>query len=244
MIFGLLLAALGPCAELQACTAKVRAPAELVADARVALGLARLTESEPKTPPSRIDAKVLRGDVAFSIEVEPQGDELVVRALSLHRPPSMFGRAVVKPQALANPKQRARAVQIALRGGIERAMEDLAAQLAESAGQGRRVLKLSVRVSGLSQPARQYVAETFLPCLKGQFDLLGPVTEPRDVAGYLEDEVEYAPVTGEPRDSLEWQAGRLREASLGAKAQCPPPQKHLARFSADAVNRGVIVELR
>jgi len=244
LIWALVLGALGPCAELSACTATVRAPADLLPQARAALKLAGLSEAEPKAAPQKIDPKVLRGDVAFSIEIEPEGSELVVRALSLHRPPSVFGRVSVTPQALPNPKQRARAVEIALRGGIARAMDDLAAQLAEGAGQGRRFLKLSVRVSGLGSAPRQYVGETFLPCLKSLFDLLGPVTEPREVAGYLQDEVEYAPAAGEPRDSLEWQAARLRDASVGAKAQCPPPAKHVARFSADTVNRGVIVELR
>lgn len=244
MIWAVLLGALGPCAELKECTAKVRAPTELLAGARQALKLAGLPEGEPRAAPQQLDPRVLRGDVAFSIEVEPDGDELVVRALSLHRPPSVYGLVRVKPQALPNPKQRARAVEVALRGGISRAMDDLAAQLAEAAGQGRRVLKLSVRVSGLGSGPRQYVGETFIPCLKGQFDLLGPVTEPHEVAGYLEDELEYAPEKEEPRDSLEWQANRLRAAAVGAKAQCPPPAKHVARFSADTVNRGVLIELR
>ncbi|MBL8958150.1 MAG: hypothetical protein JNK82_45680 [Myxococcaceae bacterium] len=244
MIWAVLLAGLGPCAELANCTAKLRTPAALLPQARAALAGARLPEGEPKTAPSAIDPKVLRGDKAFAIEIEPDGEAFVVRALSLHRAPSVFGRVKVTPQALPNPKHQAKAVEIALRGGIARAMEDLSAQLAEAVGQGRRVLKLSVRVSGLSAPARQFVAETFLPCLKSQFDLLGPVTEPREVAGYLEDEVEYAPLKDEPRDSLDWQAKRLRDTSVGQKAQCPLPAKVLATFNPDTVNRGVIVELK
>jgi hypothetical protein len=238
------LAALGPCAELPNCTAKLRAPAELQQAGKAALALVRFTEGEPKAAPQKIEPKVLRGDVAFTIEVEPKGDELVVRALSQHRPPSVYGLARVKPQKLGSPKFKARAVEIALRGGIEEAMTDLAAQLAEGAGQGRRTLKLSLRVNGLDGPTRQYLVETYVPCLKGQFDLLGAVTEPREVAGYLEDELEYAPANDEPREPLEWQVSRLREATVGRSAQCRLPPKRVPVFKADTVNRGVLIELR
>ncbi len=245
MIAALLLAALGPCASPEGCTAKLRGPPELVAAARVALGRVKLVEGEPKAPPQKLDTKVLRGDVAFSIELEPAGDggELIVRALSLHRPPSVYGLTRVKPQALPKPKDRARALEIALKRGIEQAMEDLSAQLAEAAGQGKRTLKLSVRVNGLGSDARKHVTEQFIPCIKGQFDQLGAVTEPHEVAGYLEDVVEYAPVKDEPRDALQWQANRLRELSNGAKAKCLPPARYLAKFRPDTVNRGIIVEL-
>ena len=244
MIAALLLAALGPCAELTACTARVRAPAELLQPAKAALAQVRLSEAEPKAPPQPIEAKTLRGDVAFAIEVEPEGEQLIVRALSLHRPPSVYGLVKVKPQPLTNPKWRARAVQLALRGGIERAMVDLASQLAEGAGQGRRTLKLSVKVNGLDTETRRWVTETYLPCLKSGFDLLGAVSEPREVAGYLEDELEYAPEKDEPRDPLEWHATRLRAATLGQKAACPPPAKRVPVFKPDTVNRGVIIEVR
>lgn len=244
MIAALLLAALGPCASPEACTAKLRGPPELVAAARGALARLTLVESEPKSPPQKLEPKVLRGDVSFSIELEPAaGGEIIVRALSLHRPVSVYGLTRVKPQALPKPKDRARALELAMKRGIEQAMEDLAAQLAEAAGQGKRTLKLSVRVNALGSDARKHVAEQFIPCLKGQFDQLGAVTEPREIAGYLEDVVEYAPVKDEPRDALQWQANRLRELSNGAKAKCLPPPKYLAKFRPDSVNRGIIVEL-
>lgn len=241
MIALVLLGALGPCAELALCSARVRAtPAELLPAAKAALAMASLSEGEPAKP-QPIAAKTLRGDTAFAIEVEQQGADFIVRALSLHRPASIFGLARATPPAL--PK-RQRAIEIALRGAITRAMEDLSAQLAEAAGQGKRTLKLSVRVNGLDLTARRHASEVFFPCLRGQFDALGAVTEPREVAGYLEDVIEYAPAKDEPREPLQWQADRLRALTLGMKAQCPPPAKYAAAFSADPVNRGVIIELR
>lgn len=239
----MLLAALGPCADAARCTAKLRVPAELLPQARAALARTALREGDPEKPPPKLDPKLLKGDLAFSLEIEPDGDGYLVRALSLHRPPSLFGRARVKAQPLPRPQQKARAVELALRGGIERAMEDLAAQLAEAAGQGRRALKLSVLVNGLDSASRRYLAETFVPCLKGQFDALGAVTEPREQAGYLEDEIEYVPAADEPRDSLQWQADRLRAASVGQAPRCPAPAKLAPRFTADVLNRGVRVEL-
>jgi hypothetical protein len=240
----LVLASLGPCADLAACTAHLRASPELLPVARAALKRTPLVEGEPRAAPSKLDPKVLRGDTAFSIEVEQEGEHYVVRALSLHRPPSIFGRVQVSPQALPNPRQRARAIELALRSGIERAMEDLAAQLAEAAGQGRRTVKLSLKVNGLDGPTRQYLTESFLPCLKGTFDALGPVTEPHEIAGYLEDEIEYAPARDEPRDSLQWQVDRLKGLTLSLKAQCPAPAKVSPRFVADPINHGVLIEFR
>src|SRR5882762_2110289 len=100
MTIAILLAALGPCADLASCTMKVRAPAELLPQARVALSRVGLREADPKPAPVKLEPKTLGGYVAFGLEVEPQGDELIVRALSLHRPPSVYGLARVKPQPL------------------------------------------------------------------------------------------------------------------------------------------------
>ena len=70
------------------------------------------------------------------------------------------------------------------------------------------------------------------------------MTEPKELQGYLEDEIEYAPAKDEPRDSLQWQAERLRATTLGFDAKCPPPPKTVASFKADLVGHGVVVELR
>lgn len=244
MIALLLLGALGPCADLAQCTARVKAAPELQAAVKAALTRVRLPEGEPKAAPQKLEPKVLRGDVAFTIEVEAAGEELLVRAVSQHRAPSIYGLVKVKPQPLSKPKDKAKALEIALRGGIERAMENLSEQLSEAAGQGKRTVRLSVKVNGLDLEARRHVVESFFPCLKGQFDALGAVTEPHEVSGYLEDVVDYVPTKDEPRDSLQWQANRLRATTVGEKAQCHPPAKYVAKFSADEVGRGVLVELR
>src|SRR5262245_53479241 len=111
LIAALILSSLGPCADVSSCTAKVRAPAELVAPAKAAPKRLRRPEGEPKAPPAKIAPASLRGDTAFGIELEPQGDELIVRALSLHRPPSVYGLVRVKPQVPSSPKLKARALE-------------------------------------------------------------------------------------------------------------------------------------
>ncbi len=192
----LLAAPLGPCADRAACTFRVKASAELAAAARVALVANGLKEGEPKvTPVPALKPKQLKGDTAFAVEIEKsgEGDEIIVRALSLHRSPSVYGLVKVTPQPVPKPKQKARALQLALEHGIEAAMIDLTEQILEAAGQGQRKLKLSVQVTGLESASRQYVAETLIPCLKGQVDSLGALTTPTEVSGYLEDELLYAP---------------------------------------------------
>jgi hypothetical protein len=244
VILALLLAAggVGQCAQTIACSATLRASPGLEGPARAALfflGLKDLGE----VPAPAIAQKTLAGDLAFHFEVERDGDVLLVRALSRHRPPSVYGLARVRPQGVPKEPQKRRAVEMALRTGMVRAMEDLSAQIAEAAGQGRRTIRLSLKVTGLESPARRHAAESLLPCLERQFDALGAVTEAREVSGYLEKDVEYVPAKGEPRDSLQWQVDRLREATLGPRAVCSVPPKLAARFAADRLNRAVLVEL-
>lgn len=239
----LLLAGLGPCAEASACTAKLRAPADQLPALRAGLVRVGLPEGEPK-PAAKLEPKVLRGDTAFALEVEAKAEGTVVRALSLHRPPSVYGLAKLESLPYIGKKQRLVAEEKAYARAIANAMEDLSAQLAEAAGVGKRTVKLSVRVNALESLARRHVVETYMPCIKGQFDQLGAVTEPREVAGYLEDVVEYAPAKDEPRDSLQWQANRLRELTHAPKAKCPPPPKYIAKFTPDTVNRGIVIEFK
>jgi hypothetical protein len=239
----LLLAGLGPCAETSACTAKLRAPVDELPALRAGLARAGLPEGEPKAV-AKLEPKVLRGDTAFALEVETKTDGTVVRALSLHRPPSVYGVAKLRPVGYITKEQRLKAAETSYAHAIAEAMEDLTAQLAEAAGVGKRTVKLSVRVNALESLARRHVVETYLPCIKGQFDQLGAVTEPREVAGYLEDVVEYAPAKDEPRDSLQWQANRLRELTHAPKAKCPPPPKYIAKFTPDTVNRGIVIEFK
>jgi hypothetical protein len=203
--------------------------------ARAALASVGLKEGEPKV--GALKPRVLKGDVAFGLELERSGEQIVVRALSLHRPPSVYGLARVTPQKVPKPEQQARALQLAVNEGLRQAMADLSSQLAEAAGQGERKLKLSVQVTGVGPSARKDLAETFFPCLKKQLDALGAVTEPSEVAGYLEDEVHYAPSPDEPRDSLQWQVDRLRAACSTAAGSIK------LRFGADTLNHAVVVTI-
>lgn len=234
-----LAAALGPCADVALCTAKLRTSEPLLPRARAALALVPLKEGEGA--PAAIKPKTLAGDVAFSFEVELQGAQVLVRAISLHRPPQVYGLAKVTVQAVKKPAQQEKALTLAIRQGMERAMENLREQLAEAAGLGSRKLRLSVLVNGLDTASRRHVAEVLQPCLKRQFDALGPLTEPHEVAGYLVEDLEYAPAKDEPRDSLQWQADRLRGLTLAAKAQCEPLPKVRTTFIVDAANHGVVV---
>jgi hypothetical protein len=208
-LLAILLAAapLGPCADRSKC------------------GF-RGTDSFAKSAISDFDLKT--GD-DYAIEVERLDHEFLVRARDLKKPVSMYGLARVPVQDLPKPDQHRRAIQIALREGIARAMADLSEVLA-----GQRKLHLSLKVTGLSPSARQFASETFFPCLKQHFDALGAVTEPHEVAGFLEDEIQYAPAKDEPRDPLEWQAQRLKNV-------CPAPPGLHATASADSVNRGVVL---
>jgi hypothetical protein len=243
----LLLSALplGPCADAAACTMRVRAPDELLAVGRAAVSAAGLKEADAKVEP--LKPKVLKGDVAFGLELERDGEQIIVRALSLHRPPSTYGLARVTPQRVPKPAQQARALQLAVTDGLRRAMADLAEQLLEAAGQGQRKLKLSVQVTGLGVQARRDVAEMLMPCLKRQLDALGAITEPVEVQGYLEDEVLYAPAPDEPRESLSWQTERMRDAVMGPKPACPVAgtsiERGKLRFTADTLNHAVVVTM-
>jgi hypothetical protein len=203
--------------------------------AHAAVASLGLKEGEPKAAP--LKPKVLKGDVAFGLELERSGEQIIVRALSLHRPPSVYGLVRVTPQKVPKPEQQARALQLAVNEGLRQAMADLSSQLLEAAGQGERKLKLSVQVTGVGPAARKDLAETFFPCLKRQLDALGAVTEPVEVAGYLEDEVLYAPSPNEPRDSLQWQTDRLRTACSTSAGSLK------LRFGADTLNHAVVVTI-
>jgi hypothetical protein len=126
-------------------------------------------------------------------------------------------------------------------------MADLSSRLLEAAGQGERKLKLSVQLNGLDSTLRREVAESLFPCLKRQLDAQGEVTEPVERAGYLEEDVLYAPAPDEPRDSLEWQTAKMREAVVGPKGACSVAGGALAggrlRFEADVLNHAVVVSI-
>jgi hypothetical protein len=244
-VIALLVLALSPCADRAACTMRVHAADDLLPVAHAAVADLGIKEGEPKA--AALKPRQLKGDTAFGMELERDADQLIVRALSLHRPPSVYGLARVTPQKVPRPEQQRRALQLAANEGLRRAMEDLSEQIREAAGMGQRKLKLSVEVNGLGREGRKVVAETLFPCLKRQLDQLGAVTEPAETAGYLEDEVLYAPAPDEPRDSLQWQVEHMRAAVLSGKGQCSvagtPLGKARLQFVADALNHAVVVNI-
>ena len=204
-------AALGPCADVSQCT--VVSPPKLV-EAATALGLTVKSGSTAQVAPITSAS----GDRAFALELDDEA--CVVRARSLHRPVPVYGLARYEVPRVGK-KFIARATAATLKRALAAAMADLQARILESRGQGVRTLALSVQLSGLDRDARAHVQNTMLRCLEQQLELVGAVTTPREVGGFLEDRVEYAPDASEPREPLQWQVDRFRAALLGGpKAAC------------------------
>ncbi len=243
LLLTIAVAPLGPCVDRTACTFAVESKDKaLLASLKSAVAALELKEASPA-----VDAlKKEGGDVSFALSVRAGDDGIVLFAHSRHRAASLFGKVQVKPVRTPE-KFRTRALEVALQGAIEKAMADLGGQLDESWGHGKRTLRFSVRVNGLEAKVKTYVAEQFLPCLKQQFELTGPVTAATELGGYLEEKIEYVPSKDEPRESLKWQVSRLKDATLsGPKAACtvlgtPIGPPFAVRFTEDALNRGVVV---
>lgn len=230
---------LGPCADVAQCKARLQpgAPGELLA----ALEQLALPVGDPGSvePLRRIG-----GDKGFAIEALDAEREVRVRVSSLHRPAEAWGEATQKVAATGE-KFKGRARVAAWRVATERAFEDLSARIAESLGQGVRKLKLAFRVNAL-EPAARAESEKALACLKSRLDLLGASTTPVIRGGYLEEDLEYAPAKGEPREPLEHHVAWVKAALLGGpKAPCTVVGTVLARYtvlvSADPLNKGVVV---
>jgi hypothetical protein len=236
-------APLGPCADRAACSFSVESKDKaLLSSLKSAVAALELKESAPPAEPLKKEG----GDVSFALSARVSDDGVTLFAHSRHRPVALFGKVKVEP-ARTPEKFRLQALEVALRGAIEKAMADLGGQLDESFGHGKRTLRFSVRVNGLEAKVKTHVAEQFLPCLKQQFELTGPVTAATESGGYLEEKIEYVPSKDEPRESLKWQVSRLKDATLsGPKAACtvlgtPIGPPFAVRFAEDALNRGVVV---
>jgi len=137
-------------------------------------------------------AKVLKGDTAFGLELERDGEQIIVRALSLHRPPSVYGLKRVTPQRVPKPKQQARALQLAVNDGLKRAWRTHRAGArggragpaqAEALGAGD-----GARRRGAPVPSRTRCAVPQAPARRAR-----SAHRAVEVKGFLEDEVLYAP---------------------------------------------------
>lgn len=236
LLVGLLVQAapLGACADRAGCRFKAEGP---MADAVVALGLAvGELKAEPLKKPG--------GDVAFTAAFSVAGDQATVKVVSLHRPAAVWGEGAAQVQDVAKPEWKQRALRAALKVALPRALEDLQLRIA-----GVRKVTLSAQLNGLDAKARDHVERSLFPCLKQLFDLTGPVTAPAPNAGFLDEALEYVPEKNEPRQSLEWQVGRVRDAMLGGvRAKCgvggTPLQGWATSVAADPLNRAVVVSFR
>lgn len=232
----------GACADVSACSVELSGPADcepmraavrkLGLSVRTVTGLPRLKQAG--------------GDSAFTVELDVALGRLRVR--SQQRAPEIYGESVATPLPV-KAARHATASKAAYAAALTQAMRDLDDQIALRAGVGHRQLVLSVQLSGLSRSARDYVAGPMFSCLKGQLDLLGEVTAPHEVGGYLEDRLQYAPTVDEPRQPFAWHAARLKAALLGGpKASCTilgsPLEGHEVRVQADEVAGGVTIALR
>lgn len=231
---------LPPCGDLAQCV--VRLPADAPAELRAALEGMGLQLGEP----GEVAALKSPGrDRAFAIEASLEGRQARVRVRSLHRGPEVYGEAT-QTVAATGPAFAGRARTVAFRVAALGAFADLEGRINEALGQGVRRLRFSIRVNGLDQGARQQVTERTLACLKSRLDLVGPVTQAAESSGYLEEEVEYAPGKGEPRDPLEHHVAWVKDALLsGPRAACTvqgtPLGRYAVRVSGDALNRAVVI---
>lgn len=241
-MIGLLLASvvsagpIGACADRAACRFRTGADADL----KEALAGLELTAGELEAAP----LKKAGGDLAFSLSAVRRGEEVVVKALSLQRPATIWGEAAVHVMQVPKPQWEKRAVISALKTAVLRALEDLRTRI-----DGVRTLRLSVRTSGLDGKARDHAERALLPCVKSLFELVGPVTSPELNGGYLDEAIEYLPAKEEPHQALQWQVARVREAILGGlRSKCTvwgsPLQGWSTFVAADEVNGAVVVSFK
>lgn len=223
----------GACADKAACRFKVGDEPALK-DALAALQLATgELKAEPLKKPS--------GDLAFALTLSLKGEQVSVRAVSLHRPAAIWGEGVAKVAAVPKSEWKQRALVSAVKVAVGRALEDLQQRIA-----GVRKVTLSAQLNGLDLKGREHVEQSLLPCLKSLFDLVGPISVPAVAAGYLDEAIEYLPEKDEPRESLHWQVARVRSAMLGsARSKCSvvstPLQGWSTIVTADELNTAVVV---
>jgi hypothetical protein len=228
-------APLGACADLTACRFKVGDEPALK-EAMAALGL---TSGELKAEPLKKPA----GDLAFSLGFTRVGEQVVVKAVSLHRAAS-YGEGSAKVMAVKKPEWKQRALVSALKVAIPKALADLSARIA-----GVRKVTLSAQLTGLDAKTRDHVERSLFPCIKGLFDQVGPLTTAEVTAGYLDESLEYLPEKDEPRVSLDWQVARVRSAILGGtRSKCSvagsPLQGWSTFVTADVLNGAVVVSFK
>lgn len=240
-MLGLVTAALlaappvGACADRAACRFKAEGP---MAEAVAAVGL---VVGELKAEPLKKGG----GDLAFSAAFTVVGTQAVVKVTALQRAPGTFGEAAATVQQdLAKPEWKQRALLAALKVALPKALVDLQSRIA-----GVKRVTLSAQLNGLDPKARDHVERSLFPCLKGLFDLSGPVTAPVAGPGFLDEAIEYVPEKNEPRQSLEFQVARVRDAMLGGvRAKCgiagTPLQGWSTTVAADTVNGAVVVSFR
>jgi hypothetical protein len=229
-------APVGACVDRAACRFKVGEDAAL----KEAVEALDLSVGELKAEP----LKRAGGDLAFALTSDRRDGLVVVKAVSLQRPATIWGEASARVLAVSKPEWKQRALVAAIKTAVPRALEDLQVQIA-----GVRKLLLSVRVSGLDGKTRDHAEKALLPCLKSLYELTGPVSAPELKAGYLDEAIEYLPEKDEPRDSLAWQVGRVREAMLGGlRSRCSvgggPLQGWATSVTADEINRAVVVSFK
>lgn len=184
---------------------------------------------------------------ALGLTASVDGAKVVVVAKDPARP-KVFGQGEAKLQKV-KPQFADRALVAALKQAIPKALEDLEARALEAKGQGVRRLRFALQLNGLESKARAHVKESLLPCLKQRLELVGPVTQAEELSGFWEEQVEYAPFPGEPRESLGWHAEQVRESIVGGpKASCTtfgtPLQGYSTNVTVDALNQGVLVTFR
>jgi hypothetical protein len=229
-------APIGACADRAACRFKVGDDAAL----KEALAGLELTAGELKAEP----LKKAGGDLAFALSSSRQGEQVVVKATGLQRAATVYGEGAAAVMAVKKPQWKQRALVSALKVAIGRALEDLAARIS-----GVRKVTLSAQLTGLDLKGREHVERSLLPCLKGLFDLVGPVTSPVVSAGYLDEPLEYLPEKDEPRVALDWQVARVRAAMLaGPRSKCSvafgPLQGWSTLVNADVLNGAVVVSFK
>ncbi len=225
-------APLGACADRAACRFTTADAA--LQEALTGLGL---TVGELKAAPLKRPG----GDLAFSLSAALTGQTVVVKAVSLQRPATIWGEGTARVLPVEKPQWKDRALRSAYKVAVPKALEDLRARI-----EGRRKLTLSLKVSGLDAKTRDHAEKSVLPCLKALYELVGPVTTPEVSGGYLNEAIEYLPEKDEPREPLLWQVGRVREAMLGGiRSKCSvagtPLQGWSTRVAADELNGAVVV---
>ncbi len=241
LLLPLALGSLDLCQGRAGCELTLTAEPELSAAARAAaqqLGLDfKLAEREPQPK-----AEKKPTDARLAYRVSQRDGEVVVTLRSLDRPVDVYGEARARPTRVPRPEWEARALKVAVRTAMERAAVDFRAR-AREADLGRRSLTLSMRVSGLGASARADALKA-LQCLERQLDLAGPVSEPSEHAGYLEDTVEYVPKRDEPRDNLPYMAQQVRGWLLsGPRAPCSIAGVAETQVEVDELNRAVLISL-